>query len=79
MAIAVRNGSFNEKYWTYELIIEGHKSPLHRMSATSTTTGHPADQEAQRSELAGLLHTVMIVDILSEKYNIKEGEKTYSC
>ena len=77
--IAVRYVSSKEKWETSAIIIEGHKSSLHGISASSTTPGHPKDQEAYRGELSGLLHTVMIVESQCDKYNIKEGEITAAC
>ena len=54
VAIFVSDGSFKDKWGIYALIVEGRKSSLHRILASSTTPGHPEDQEAYRSELSGL-------------------------
>ena len=61
------------------LIIEDQRYSLHRISAISTTPGHPEYQEVYISELSGLLQNVMIFKSLCEKYNIKEGETISAC
>ena len=73
------DSSFKDKWGTSAQIIEGHKSYLHIISASSTTTGHPEDQEVYRSEMAGLLQIFMIIKTLCGKYNIEEGVITAAC
>ena len=45
----------------------------------STTPGYHKGQEAYKSELSGILHTIMIVEIISNGNNILEGEMMAAC
>ena len=76
---AVGDGLFKDKWGTSDLILEGSRYNHQRISATSTVTGNPNNHNAYRSELTCILHGVLIVQNITTKYHITEGEITASC
>ena len=72
-------GSFRNIWGTETLIIKGGKISHPRITATSKTSGNPEDQEAYRSELSGIIHTITIIGKICSKFNIIEAEITAAC
>ena len=74
--ITVSGGCYKENWGTSALIIEGPEYSKHRIASTWTFPIHAKDQDAYRSELAGIFHVVSIVEQISIKFNILEGTTT---
>ena len=72
-AIAVSDRLFKNIWGTYALIIEGDNGTQRRISASRTTPFNSEDQEDYRSELSEILHIIMIIEQLCEKFAITEG------
>ena len=52
---------------------------MHRITATSNTSGHEEYQDAYKSELEGILHIIIILEDISSKFNIEDGSITIAC
>ena len=61
------------------MILEVEICNYHSILATSTVPGNPNDHNAYRSELTGILHGVLIIQNITTKYHIVEGEITAAC
>ena len=59
--------SFKKEWGTAALIIEGKQYTKHRITATCTTPGLPKYQDAYRSEILGLLHSIMKANRIFKK------------
>ena len=72
-------GSYKEDWGPAALIVEGAEHKTHQIATSCTCPGLPKDQDAYRSELAGIFHVVSIVEEISQKFNILEGKITITC
>ncbi len=70
------DGSFKDNKGTLAWVIKGEES---RLVGYNWVPGEPLEQSAYRSELAGLLAAVTIVDELSSFNNIIAGKVTVGC
>ena len=61
-AIEVSDGYFKYRSVTSDLVIGGGRYNVHRIIVTSATPGRSEDQEAYRSDLAGIYHIMLVVE-----------------
>jgi hypothetical protein len=75
---AVSNGSYKAQHGTAATVIEG-RDGLHRMQTLVITPGHPDDQCAYRSKVAGILATTQLVNAMAEYTGITNGRCIMGC
>ena len=71
-ARAVCDGSFKDEHGTAGFCIHGD-DPMHQVEGCNRTPGTRADQSAHRSELGGVVGTLLILKSLCEVHNIQDG------
>ena len=75
-ARVVSDVSFKDKRGTSAFILEGSRYNHNRISAKNTVPGNLNDHYAYMSDLAGIIHGVLIVLNITKTYHITEGETT---
>jgi len=75
---AVSDGSFKDAHGTACWVLEG-TSADNRIYAPSVVPGHPSDQSAYRSELAGLYGIGTIIGVICKMYEIEQGQVEFAC
>jgi hypothetical protein len=74
--IAVSDGSYQETYGTAAWILQ---APEHRILGQAICPGTADDQNSYRSEIAGLLAILHIIDALVTFYHITYGSIEVAC
>ena len=72
-ALAVSDGSFKDSFGTSAFVLEG-KDGTHRLTGANVVPGHPDDQSAYRSEIAGVCAILQVLLMICQLFNITEGE-----
>jgi hypothetical protein len=75
---AVSDGSYKDNHGTASVVIEG-STRQRRITTSVITPGSPEDQCAYRSELAGILTTIQLVNALAEYTGISTGKCIMGC
>ena len=79
-AIAVSDGSFKDGWGTSALCITGRQADCsYRLSGRNVVPGWDSDQEAYRSEAAGLYGIVSLLEALCEHHNVTAGYIEVGC
>lgn len=75
-ARAVSDGSFKDEYGTAAGILAASINDTDTLLFVNSVPGIPSDQSSYRSELAGILGTLYVVEALCQIYSIDEGAIT---
>jgi hypothetical protein len=79
-AIAVSDGSFKDGWGTSALCITGRQAECkYRLWGKNVVPGWESDQEAYRSEAAGLYGIVSLLEVLCEHHSITSGHIEVGC
>ena len=71
-AIAVSDGSFKNRFGTASLVLESTNGK-HRVRANLCVPGHPSEHSSHRSELAGVVATLILNSFLKISFPRCEG------
>ena len=75
---AVSDGSYKTRFGTASWVLET-EDEITALTGSLIVPGHPGVQSSGRSELAGLYGIAVIVDLLCQHYDIKEGAIEVGC
>jgi hypothetical protein len=75
---AVSDGSYKDQHGTASMVLEG-STGLQRITTSVITPGSSEDQCAYRSEAAGILSTIQLVNALIEYTGIRHGKCIMGC
>jgi hypothetical protein len=75
---AVSDGSYKDQHGTASMVLEGSTGSK-RITTSVITPGSPDDQCAYRSEAAGILATIQMVNALAQYTGIKNGKCIMGC
>jgi hypothetical protein len=76
--LIVSDGSFKDEHGTASIVLEG-SSYGQRITTSVTVPGSTEVQCAYRSEAAGLLAAVQLVNAVTKFFNLKQGKCTLGC
>ena len=76
MAISGGDNYFKYRWGTSDLVIEGGRHNVHRITATITTPGRSEDQEAYQSKIFVMYNIMLTVEYICSKNNVRNGSIT---